>query len=385
MDVGILLNLIDDLLREERNQKLNDKLSKLADLIKDLIANPAKDLADIDKLTDEIKNLIDKSIAFEFTPSVIKVFETINGDQYFGRGFKKRVEEVFLNKFVLSTAIENLKKLQVERKEFIERIDAIQGNAELLGLKPYYHTDEVYEIGVLIPDKENLSKVNVIEKQLHNWDFVLKNLSEITGLPVEDTKIHRVSKGCIEIFFQKAFEIADCIALIITKVSVIYLTIREIKKHRDGLKKLNVPALETKVIEEHEKSLIESTIQETTDEILKKYGKSADQNRKNELRTGLTKGIKFIARSIDNGIEIEIIPPYIGNDEDEAATIKEDEPAETRKLKQQKALAKKKKEERIEIIKKSANVLKDISEAGSGVLKLLQGGDDKIENQKREA
>ncbi|MEK6615024.1 MAG: hypothetical protein AABZ32_02765, partial [Bacteroidota bacterium] len=113
-------------------------------------------------------------------------------------------------------------------------------------------------------------------------------------------------------------------------------------------------------------------INKTATEIIKEHGKQIEKGRKKELTTGLKKSIKFIAKSIDNGIEVEVITPYLEEPEAIAETASEEEKKtfneKTEKIKQQK--------EKIEIIEKSANTLKEITDVGKGVMKLISGGEN---------
>lgn len=378
MDTRVLLNLIDDLVKEETKHNLN---SKIAELISGLTQSRQSDASNsdiINSLVTQIKTFNKESFTNLLTRSQTKVFEAIEGHEYFGTNLNYRIDDILSdNQYNLQKIIVELQKIMSEREKFIANITSIQEKLTDLGIEPHYFTEEIYEVGVIIPDTKNLHDAPVIEKQIHNWNFVLKTLNELTGNEVQDIKIDRVSDGCIELFFQQAFEVAEAIGTALTKIAVIYVTIREIKKHREGLKQLKVPASETKAIEEHEKKLIDTGIDEATDEIVKKHSKKADPQRKNELKTAVNKSIRFIARSIDNGIEVEIIPPYLGSDDEDDTDVPETEA--TKKSKEQKEVELKKKEERIEIIKKSGSILRDVTEVGNGVLKLLTGGDDKLE------
>lgn len=378
MDTKILLNLIDDLLNEDAKNDINTKLVELMSLISQSRQSNSPNTDTIDILIKGIEEICSKSFVNSITKSQLKIFTAINGDEFFGSDFDYVIKDIFSdNQYNLQKLIDELQKLLTERKAYIEKLTLIKENLNELGIESHYFTDEIYEIGVIIPDKKNLHTTDFLEKHIHNWNFVFKTLCEVTGKDIVDTKIDRVSEGCIELFFQQVFDVAEAVGTAMTKIAMIYLTIRQIKTHRESLKDLKVPSAETKIIEEHEKKLIDNAIEEATDEIIKKHSKKIDANRKNELKTAVNKSIRFIARSIDNGIEIEIIPPYLSDNEGEE--ILETDNTDTKKIKEQKAVEKKKKEERIEVIKKSGNVLKDISEIGGDVLKLLTGGDDKLE------
>jgi hypothetical protein len=162
------------------------------------------------------------------------------------------------------------------------------------------------------------------------------------------------------------------------KVGVIYLTINEIKKHREALKKLKAPAAEMKDIEKHEKSIIEEEITKTTEEIISKHEKTIPEGRKDELTAAVNKGMRFIARAIDNGIEVEIIPPTYDIPEQK----QEDDDEETVKKKDEKTKQFEIHKERAQIIKKTADSLKGIAGLGDTAFKMLTGGDEELDKEK---
>lgn len=379
MDVSILLNLIDDLLREETSSPLKTRLDTLMTNINQSKQGGVETGETITKSMKEISDISSKSVTNSLTRSYQKILNTIEGQEYFGDKLQSNINTILIgNQYNISYIETKIKSFQEKRNAFLQTIKSIQNSLIKLGLSAHYHTEEIYEVGVIIPDKDNLHTTPLIEKQIHNWNFVFRTLSEIKGQEAIDSKIDRVSEGCIELFFAHTFEVAEAIGTILSKIALIYVTIKQIKSHRDALKKLNVPTAETKIVQDHEKKLIDDTIEEAAEEIIKKSNKKIEVGRKNELKTGLNKSIRFIARSIDNGIEVEIIPPYLGGDDE---TDSNSQPEDAKKTNEEKAIAKKKKQERIDVIKKSGNVLKDVAEVGTGVLKLLNGGEDNIEEK----
>lgn len=162
-----------------------------------------------------------------------------------------------------------------------------------------------------------------------------------------------------------------------TKIAVVYLTINEIRKHRKALKELKAPASEQKTIEQHEKQILEQEIKKASTEIMTKYGKGIEQGRKQELNTALSRSIKFIARSVDNGIEVEIIPPYLKSPE----VIQDSDNEQAQKDKQSKIKEFEKRSEQAEAIRKAGNSLKSIASVGQGIFKMLKDRDEDLDEE----
>ncbi len=94
-------------------------------------------------------------------------------------------------------------------------------------------------------------------------------------------------------------------------IAGLYKVVGQIKNHWESLKKLEVELPKNKTIEEHEQKLIDSAINDVVEKIIKKYEKNIAPTRIQELRKSISDSVKFIAKSVDQGIEVEIIPPYL--------------------------------------------------------------------------
>lgn len=375
MDTEKLLNLLAKLQNEEKT-KITTHLNNLRDFFAQAQqGNNANIGKSIDDKWKEISKICNDSILNDLTIGDSKYLDKIGGAKYFGNGLFDEINKTIIsNQYNTPAIIAELNKFIKSRNDFNATINQTVVDLKKLNIEPHLHMDEVYEIGVLIPCKNGHTNVQNIEKQLHNWNFILKTLNEITNNETTDIKVSRASTGSIELYFNQAVEVAESIGTIIYKIGVIYLTINEIRKHRLALKKLKAPSSETDAIEKHEKELIDKEIDSTVDVIIKPFAKKIETGRKQELTTGLKKGMRFIARSIDNGIEIEIIPPELSKPEAVMNTDTED----IKKEKEENLKRFEEKNEKANLIKKSGNAIKEITGIGEGLLKMLTNGDETL-------
>lgn len=222
------------------------------------------------------------------------------------------------------------------------------------------------------------NKITDITKNLLKWDQIFKTLKEITGEDVEDTKISLVNNGSLEFFFENSFSIALCVSLIIERIATLYKRIIEIRLARLKLTELGAPKVEISAIEQHESSEIDKEIKVIVNQILKDYSTKLEPGRKNELKTALTSHIKFIAKSIDKGVQIEVTPPEIEEPEilQKETTEENQKEKETAEKKHKETLA------RIELINKSNELVKEIIKTGSDVFKFLTAGENSEDDDK---
>ncbi|MDX8338274.1 hypothetical protein SLH46_03695 [Draconibacterium sp. IB214405] len=375
MDTEKLLNLLTKLQYEEKT-KITTHLNNLRDFFTQAQQGNNPNIGkNIDNKWEEISGICNNSLLNDLTVGESKYFEKIGGAKYFGHGLFYELNKVInSNQYNTPAIVAELSNFIKSRNDFNVTINQIVVDLKKLNIEPHFYVDEVYEIGVLIPCKHDYTNIQNIEKQLHNWNFILKTLNEITNNETTDIKVSRASTGSIELYFNQAVEVAESIGTIISKIGVIYLTINEIRKHRLALKKLKAPSSETDAIEKHEKELIDKEIDTTVENIIKPYVKEIEKGRKQELTTGLKKGMRFIARSIDNGIEIEIIPPELSApekvEEEDVDVIKREKEENLKKFEE--------KREKANLIKKSGNTIKEITGIGEGLLKMLTNGDDTL-------
>lgn len=117
------------------------------------------------------------------------------------------------------------------------------------------------------------------------------------------------STGSFEVFLNALPDVAQCIGECIEKITLLYLAILQIRKHRIELRGANVPKKDLDPIEKYEKARVSEEIEKLTEEIFQKYHKEKTKNRENELKTHLRKAIEFFANRIDKGVDIEVTPP----------------------------------------------------------------------------
>lgn len=382
MDTGILLTLIDDLISDEESNKINENLNRLKTSLTQSKANQANAGISISESIEYLKENSAKGFYERFTRSYFKALDEIGGLKYFGENLIIQINSVFeKEQYSIDNQIKEITKLHKERVDFISKINATKENLEFLNLEQHYHTADIYEIGIIIPDQNDLHYAKQLENTIHNWNLIIKGISELSGNGTEDIKIDRVYNGCIELIIEQVFTVAEAIGDILKELVGIYLVIDKVKTHLKGLKKQGVNDKQLKPIEDAQTKQLEEEITKLSKQIIKKYKeKEIAKGRENEIETQLKMGIKYIAKSLEKGVEVEIIPPYEGTSEE----ILEEDTDEVKNEKSEKNKIREERKKKIEIIKNIGALLKSSSIIKEGVFTLLQGGDDKIDNKEEE-
>jgi len=379
MDTGILLTLIDDLISDEESNKINENLNKLKTSLTQSKVNQANAGKSISENIEYLKENSAKGFYERFTRSYFKTLDEIGGLKYFGENLIIQINSVFeREQYSIDNQIKEITKLHKERVDFIEKINETKDNLEFLNLEQHYHTADIYEIGIIIPDQNDLHYAKQLENTIHNWNLIIKGISELSGNGTEDIKIDRVYNGCIELIIEQVFTVAEAIGDIIKELVGIYLVIDKVKTHLKGLKKQGVNDKQLKPIEDAQTKQLEEEISKLSKQIIKKYKvKGIEKGRENEIETQLKMGIKYIAKSLEKGVEVEIIPPYEGTSEE----ILEEDTDEVKNEKTEKNKIREERKKKIEVIKDIGTLLKSSSNIKEGIFSLLQGGEDKIDNE----
>jgi molybdopterin converting factor small subunit len=380
MDTGILLRLIDDLIDDENEFKLNTNLNTLkTGLTQSKTNQPTAGKTIADNVALLKKNAI-SGYYERFTKSYFKTLEEIGGLDFFGENLLNKIDEIFeKEQYSVDNQIKEITKLHSERVAFIKKITETKTNLDFLNQEAHFHTDETYEIGIIIPDQNDLHYAKEFEDSIHNWNLIIKGLSELTGNGTEDIKIERVHNGCIELIIEQVFNVAASLGDILKELVSTYLIIEKVRNHIKGLKKEGVSQKNLKPIEDSQAEKLEEAVEKLTEKIIKEYKvKDLEKGRENELKTQLKKGIKYIAKSLEKGVEVEIIPPYSDVDEEEVAD------ADDKETKDKKIESNKNKErikDNINSIKDIGIVLKKTKEIQKGIFNLLEGGEGKIDEE----
>lgn len=371
MEVTKLYNVVFELVEENDNFKIN---ALITNLINSISQNQT---AQIEGHLNELNKAFELSKVNLYSISSAIIFKEISGEEYFGESAKKVILEI-LNSTPFNNVltVQKLQEYNKKRTDFVTRITQLVTIFESLDFSAHFYEDDTYEIGLIFPENVTENKIKNITSNLHKWDQVFKTLKEITGEEVEDTKISLVNNGSLEFFFENAPQIALCLSIALERLATLYKRVLEIRTARLKLAELGAPKTESNAIQEHERKLIEKEIKEIVEQIFKEYAVKLESGRKNELKNALTSNIKFIAKSIDSGIAVEITPPEVY----EPDIVNEPETEENKKDKENAKKTYKEKLAKVELAKKRTELAKEIFNTGKEVFKYLTMGEENGEN-----
>lgn len=370
MESSKLHKLIYDIIKEETEIKLNEKIN---DLIIQIQQNQAQQ---IELTIREIKESLLFSFINSYSVSNLKVLQEINGTDFIGENAFHRIKTILeLNSYNTSKIISELHEYVKSRSEFIETLTQIKVGFEKLEI-PLHFTYEDYELGLLLPSNTEFNSIKGLNKELAKWDKSIKAYRELVGLGAEDTKITLVNNGSLEFYTENPEQVALCISFTLERLFKLYKNILEIRLAWKKLKDTGLPKTQEKAIKTHEKEVYEKEVDLIVSDLIKKFAdKKIEEGRLNELKISIKGHTNYFAKCIDDGLVIEITPPEVHEPE----IINE---AETEENKKEKAKAKSDFEAKIETVKTIRDGLKagkEIFSLGKEVFKMLTLGEDEEE------
>ena len=366
MEAEKLMNVLEDIINEITNTDIQGEINILINSIQQ---NQSKD---VDSSLGNIKKFFTNSTFNEYSLSNYKILEYIKGDKYYGNSGWDNFNEI-LNKtpYDNNQTIANLQKYVKDRSEFIVIVTPIRDNFKKLKIDPHFYSDNIFEMGLLIPEKVSENKIKFLIKHLSKWDRLIKTAKELTGQGVIDTKLTMINKGSLEFFSELTPEIAMYFSIILEKLVALYLKLKDIREASDTISELGGPK-QQKEIQKFEKENINKTVDSISQELIKKFAdKKIESGRLNEITVAVKGDIMYVAKALDDGLFIEINPPEISEPD---IITKE----ETEENKLERTKAKKTFDQQLEYIKTVQKVLKttkSIIGTSKNVFKTLTTGE----------
>lgn len=367
MDASKLLNILLDL-TSDSEKSITDTMTALVSSIS------SSQSTEISNNLQNLKKAFEHSISNEYSPSNLKIFQTIGAGDYFGlTGYKKLEELLNKNSYNVQKTVADLQKFIQKRADYMTLIKSVSDSLKKLNIYPHFHSDNIYEIGLLIPKELTNNKIINVTKELNRWDKVFKTLTELTTGSSDDTEINFVNNGSLEFFIDNGPHIAACLAFAVERIIALYKKIIEIRSAKEKLKELGVSIGEQREIEKQEKDILNKGIESIASDIVKTFAKKQiDAGRVNELKVAMKGHVTYIVKCIGGGMVIEINPPEISEPIEAKETDTDAEKIEAKKLKDEYDNTIK----QIEIVQKSMDAIKAIGKTGMDIVKYLTDGED---------
>ncbi|WP_146742299.1 hypothetical protein [Oleiagrimonas sp. MCCC 1A03011] len=239
-------------------------------------------------------------------PTWLEAFIEINASSRIGKGLLSRIDKTIQeNNMTPSLALSNIKKINVDFKQFFERAKSIDDSLGDLGIEFDDLDDGEFEVGFSIPRKITSDRLISLNKEISEIDYCIRTISEISNEDGSSPSVSTISASNWHIFLDSAPATAACIAITLNKIVNLYKTNLEIKNLKRQLDEKNLPEKVTRPLEEYIEETVANHLRKIGDEIVDEFYKG-DEGRKNELKNGLPRALRYLAGRLDKGAKIEV-------------------------------------------------------------------------------
>jgi hypothetical protein len=313
MNLDRFHTILKALVREFQEQQIVQKLKVVATTLANSVGQPTPDnAAAFRKALQELNASLAACPSNAFVPSARHLLDVIGASTKTGNGLTAVLNQTLeANQITPAAAVERVQVVHRDVAKFSQQASVIAQAFAEIGVPEDTPLADKYEIGFLVPASIVDGQVGPFGKELSRLDAHLRTITEVVGHPVASAELRALSSGSFELFLSSAPVVAACLMTAVERLVALYKTILEIRQLRQLLEQKNVPAAAVELIKKEEHQRVEKAIDGLADELLAKYYKPPDKSqeaRRNELRTGLVKALRYLADRIDRGVDIEARP-----------------------------------------------------------------------------
>lgn len=251
--------------------------------------------------------------------SLRKAIDRLGLSHLVGESIQKRLEQILSRTpFLLTQASQDIADLHAEvQTDLNGKVEAGIGLLEQLGIKPVQADSSLADVGIFLPTSLVNDDLIEINKNLKQWERVVRNFAELTaGKPPPAIKLAAVSSGSFELYLRLDLEGAKAIALVVSSLVGGFIALTRARKQRAAMEADHYPKKAIEGAKEHEEKLLSMTVKEASDAALQDPAKSISPTRLNELTNSIKKDVDFIARSINVGVDVQVLPPQVSEGEE---------------------------------------------------------------------
>jgi uncharacterized protein YjgD (DUF1641 family) len=318
MDLQRTLKVLEDIQREDATLEIQKLLTQLRDLY---TQNPDGDA--IPNALSELVTALSKSVFNEYTPSNLHILESIDAAAVNGNFLTDKVEAIVQRGLHPKVVAEQLSELVKERKQLLQEVTkSIDGLRSLGLIKENGISEKEGEVGIKLPSSLTQDELSHVTEQLEDWNALVKQLHELCGEGARDAKISSVSNGSIWVFFQEPLQCLALLAIIINQLAAAALKLQEIQDRKNAYKDDGLSATVIKELTEFETGKAKKSIEKIVDEIFQREETTNNypNGDQEEAKARLRHVVNRLAKSMQNGLTVEVKPPKPPADLPENAT-----------------------------------------------------------------
>lgn len=308
MNVERLHRVIFDFQNDLQKTNLLDVLQSVRDNLQNIVNQPNQSVYQTNLVTsiEELSKSLHNSKYNSYTPMFKETIAEITNEMKFGEELKKQIDDIFASNLITpAKALEDIDKIFNDITNVMTGIANAIGGLESLNIEKEELEPGTCELGYTIPRKFINNKLVELKNEISELNFILNIITEAVTGKNEDYKVKTISSSEFLLYIILSLNVANTLSKATERILNHYKQILEIKVLRNQLAEKGVPAKETISIEKYANSLMETEIKKIAKEIIDEHY-NGENGRKNEIQNGLTIALNKLANRIDNGFNVEI-------------------------------------------------------------------------------
>lgn len=309
MNVEILNSIINKIGNDNRDLEIDAYFKNAINALESSVeyTNEIEYQQDLSNNLKSLYGKLKKSVVNNFSPAWNQILLELGIDEIGGEKFLIIIEGIFRkNKITPIIALEELKVLYEKYNNAMEAFSDIARGFSKLKIGVDELEKEECEIGVLIPRTFIENDLGSLGNEIKELNFIFNTYSELITGEKHSFKLRNLSTSDPLITVTTVVAIAAGIAKTIGWLIDNYKKLIEIKIKKKELSQLGVKDEDLKGIEDHSNDFMKNAIEGIVKKISKEYKGNGDEERTNELLSGIGISLNKIANRIDKGFNFEV-------------------------------------------------------------------------------
>lgn len=261
----------------------------------------------VSQLLQTLNTSLEKAPSKNFSPDWNQALTELGIRSLLGDELSNRIREIFQrNQITPSAALQEIQKIHGQLSASRTGLDQLSNSFKLLHIGAEELEPGQCEVGIVVPRSAVSNQLDEFSSDLSEINNIFGVFSELTTGHRPSFQIRSISSSDFSILMDMSPVTAASIAVAGGTIIKAYKDLLEIRKLNGELKEKGIPNKVINGISGYADKMMQDVINKLVPDLLKKYYKVNDENRRAELTTELHFALNKIARRVDKGYHLEI-------------------------------------------------------------------------------
>lgn len=271
----------------------------------------SRDEAALQRFKSEIAQAQKSSIITDedlFQPFAQQVISELNLNEVISPEFPDNLNEIMRSaSFDPNGLASALEKYSQKITEKLQLLKQLENSLDKLEVEFERVSDSEAEIGFMLPREVVGNKLSDLSKEFDQLNKLARAIAELSGDTEEyEPTVRTIASSWWQIFLDLTPEQIGIWVIAIERIVNLFKSNLEIKNLSNQLKERKLPEKIIKAIESEVEQRVKAEISKIAQDIRKQHQKGKDAARLNELETQLRQGLSYMAKRLNQGMQVEI-------------------------------------------------------------------------------